>query len=581
MPKLNQFHEVAPSDWWLVDSRQKRRSKRESVRQWLLHEIVATYGFPSDWVGRRITALPDPANPLKVNRVFGFCVRTEEGTPFLIASVASPGKARDAEEALRATMLATEAAGVGVATDGTAEGTVFLRRRFDTPKCEYTGDIETYSRSGDTPRAGPRLFQTGELKGSELKPLQHRIEDLFFELHSHIRDIDGLHADEALDELCKVLYAKLFDEEATPPDAPVRVQRRLYGSIEELAASVRWAYRKGNEYDLRVFRLKIPEYERSRGVFNKPIRLSSAALAKVVQGLQAFSLSRSSADVKGRAFQRVIGPAMRSGMGQYFTPEPVIRFMVQVLRPNHNDLILDPFCGSGHFLSQCLDYVRSHYADRDQRAFHEFAFGKLHGIEKSDRMVRIAMTDMRLHGDGHSNIRCADALLDFKNYPDLEPGSFDLILTNPPFGSLLSAEAIAQLGQFELAKGRRKVPLEIIGLERCLQFLRPDGFLGVVLPDSILSNRGTKYVRDWVTKHAQVLAVISLPIETFTPFGANIKTSVLFLRKRQYGENLGPSNRLSLVRIDSVGYDTTGRPSAESELPRAAEELTEIIDRRE
>ena len=90
-------------------------------------------------------------------------------------------------------------------------------------------------------------------------------------------------------------------------------------------------------------------------------------------------------------------------------------------------------------------------------------------------MTRIAMTDMRLSGDGHSNIRCADALLDFDNYPDIAPDSFDIVLTNPPFGSLLGPEALAQLGTFELARGRKSVALEILGLERAIAFLRPGG----------------------------------------------------------------------------------------------------------
>ena len=78
-------------------------------------------------------------------------------------------------------------------------------------------------------------------------------------------------------------------------------------------------------------------------------------------------------------------------------------------------------------------------------------------------MVRVAMTDMRLHGDGHSNVRCTDSLLDFSNYPDIHPESFDLVLTNPPFGSLLGPEALARLGRFEFAQGRRNVPLELLG----------------------------------------------------------------------------------------------------------------------
>jgi type I restriction enzyme M protein len=207
----------------------------------------------------------------------------------------------------------------------------------------------------------------------------------------------------------------------------------------------------------------------------------------------------------------------------------------------------------------------------------EFAFNKLHGIEKSARMVRIAMTDMRLHGDGHSNIRCTDSLLDFPNYPDIRPESFDVVLTNPPFGSLLGPEAIARLGKFHLAVGRRNVPLEVLGLERCLEFLRPGGRLGIVLPDGVLANRGTEYVRDQIAAWAKLRAIVSLPIETFAPFGANIRTSVLFLRKWKSGERRSTDYNVQLTKVDNVGYDTTGRVQVNSDIEQAVKSIRDFL----
>src|SRR5262249_4151098 len=155
-------------------------------------------------------------------------------------------------------------------------------------------------------------------------------------------------------------------------------------------------------------------------------------------------------------------------------------FVVEVIQPTVADLILDPFSGSGHFLTQSLDSVRARTKKSDEKRVVEFAYNKLHGIEKSDRMVRVAMTDMRLHGDGHSNIRCTDALLDFQNSLDIRPESFDVVMTNPPFGCLLGPEAVARLGKFTLAGFKKNLPLEVLGLERCIQFLRPGGRLGIV-----------------------------------------------------------------------------------------------------
>jgi type I restriction enzyme M protein len=461
-------------------------------------------------------------------------------------------------------------------TDGTPEGTRCLRQRSNSDECDFVLDAEPFTPT-DRPGISSLFLAPGADSGPrrELGPISESVENVFFEAHSHIRDIDGLHPDEALDELCKILYAKLFDEEMTPAGEAYDLQRGGSGTVEEFAAVIRRVYQDANEHDSRVFSSRAPGYDRSRGVFNSPIRLSSPAAVKVVETLESYWLSRSSIDVKGRAFQRVLGASQRAGMGQYFTPREVIELVVNIIAPTVTDLVLDPFSGSGHFLSRSLDWVRAN-AKGDKR-LNEFAFSKLHGIEKSDRMVRVAMTDMRLHGDGHSNIRCTDALLAFSNYPDIRPDSFDVIMTNPPFGSLLGAEAIARLGKFALAEGRRSVPLEVLGLERCIQFLRPGGRLGIVLPDGVLANRGTEYVRTWASQHLKLRAIVSLPIETFCPFGANIKTSVLFARKWKDGERRSVDYPLHLAKVGNVGFDAMGRPQVGSDLDDVAEAVTAFI----
>jgi len=586
MAILKPYYAVQTHEWRLASTKNVARNAHdkhppqslESLRQWIIAELVGTYGYPSSWIGTRILAV-DPVPPLSpIGEFFGVAILAQDGTPFLIASLAERGQPRVAEDRLRTALLQSQTLGGGISSDGTPEGTFFLKRRFDSPKCDYVPDIETYFDSSQAP--GQLVLSYADPHHeSAPTPLKDNIENLFFEIHSHIRDTDGLHADEALDELCKLIYVKLYDEETTAKGKPLRLQRRLYGTNEELAASVRHLYQSANQYDIRVFSLKIPQYERSRGVFNSPIRLTSPALVRAVEAMENYSLSQSDADVKGRAFQRVLGPTVRAGMGQYFTPDPVVRFMVEAVNPSTSDLILDPFCGSAHFLSKCLEYVRRNMGERESKQFHEFAFGKLHGIEKSDRMVRVAMTDMRLHGDGHSNVRCTDALLSFSNYPDLQKESFDLILTNPPFGCLLGAESIAQLGTFDLAQGHKKIPLEVLGLERCLQFLRPGGRMGIVVPDSLLTNRNARYVREWTDHQAKIRAIVSLPIESFTPFGANIKTSVIFLRKWAKGEVRQPQYPVLMMRIDSVGYDATGKSSDPTDIPKGIAEFTEFINK--
>jgi type I restriction enzyme M protein len=542
----------------------------EQNRSSLIEQFRTRLGYSSSWLAQHMTLIDEA-------KFFGFSFSNDLGSPYLFAAICSPGELDAAEGSLKGRSSMNPYFGIGLAYDGS--NTRYLRRRFDSDKFEYIKDLEHFQLGPTSLLNALSNLRSGDLgEGRSLTPLKEGLENVFFEVHSHLRDIDGLHADAALDELCKLIYVKLYDEETTAYREQYRLQRWGYSSTDEFASVARHLYTAAGEYDTRVFSLKIPGYQRSRGVFSGSIKLSSPALVKALESLQDFSLTEATADVKGRAFQKVLIPAVRSGMGQYFTPEPIIQFMVSIAKPKISDLILDPFCGSGHFLTSCLQSVRSQTKDDTGKAFHEFAFGKLHGIEKSDRMVRVAMTDMRLHGDGHSNVRCTDSLLAFQNYPDIHPDSFDLVLTNPPFGSLLGAEAQAQLGHFELSASRKATPLEVLGVERSLQFLRPGGRLLIVLPDGIVGNSRSQYVRDWIQHQGKIRAIISLPVETFSPFGANIKTSILVLRKWKHGERSVADYKVFMARVDSIGYDATGRPNGNSELEDVRKDLAKFLE---
>jgi type I restriction enzyme M protein len=495
-------------------------------------------------------------------------VSNARGTEYLVVSVGAPYSS-DAEHELRKAIDSRANVSVGVSLDEEGNTIRILRKSFRTGDFDYIAQLNV-----------PNLLQpTSRITPKNLIPLNNKVENLLFEIHSAFRDIDGLHAPDALDEICKLIYAKLYDEENSTGSKPLVFQRNGYSSTEECAAEIRHLYIRAVNEDKAIFNNKIAGYERSRGVFRDQLLLSSPAIVRAVELIQSYDLSASPIDIKGRAFQNVLLPAVRSGMGQYFTPKEVIDLIVRIMSPQVRDLIIDPFCGSGHFLTSAIDFVRAHHTKSD-KLFHEFAFTRLHGIEKSDRMVRIAMTDMRLHGDGHSNIRCTDSLLPFSNYPDLYRETFDLVLTNPPFGVDLSTESLSQLGPFSLAEGRKAaLSLEIVALERCLQLLKPGGRLAIVLPDSVLSNKGTANVRSWILKLACIRAIFSLPNETFSPFGANIKTSVVVLRKLNLGEEPKTDHRIFLADLKGVGYDATGKPTTTQDISKAEISFLKFIER--
>ena len=420
------------------------------------------------------------------------------------------------------------------------------------------------------PRANSKPRQLGLINGqaalddhkqpSQL-PITNRLEHIFFEMHSAMRDEDGLHADEALEELCKLLHLKTFIESRNPP-----VDTNAARSTEKKSALLRGLYM---QFCQRVS----PTPSITTFPFSKPIRLSTTALLRAFALLENYTLLGTPTDVKGRAFQKVLTKAARAGMGQYFTPAPVVSMMVEIIEPDLAESIIDPFCGSGHFLSQSLSRLKTGYSDNAYRACPS---PRLHGIEKSERMASVAATELSLSGCS-ANIRATDALLEFEQYDDVHPKSFDIVLTNPPFGSTLGVQAFSSLAKFHLARGRKRLPLEVAGLERCADLLKPGGRLAIVLPDSIFTATSFKYVRTWLQRMFSVRVVIDLPSETFCPFGANVRSGILFARKRHRGERVELGERVNMIRVDNVGYDASGRTKAGADTALAVEEARRFL----
>lgn len=564
----------------------------EFVRQWALLQLLSAYNYPKEWLGEQII-IEEPVKMGSSEKEADISLKNKAGRTFLYVEAKKKGLSEadfhEAERQLETYLASTHTATIGMVTDG--DRVKCVRKKIDPNDFEYIPDIPSYGVEISQKALLVREIPDSSLgRQTGLKPITEQYERRLFEAHSAIRDIDGLHDDEALDELSKILYTKIYDERTTceqDEGTPFRFQVFGASNPSEAASSIRELYDEARKKDIDIYSKRIPGYERSRGVFKTQIRLSDNALYRVVELLQEFSAIDSPLDIKGRAFQKVLGPAIRAGMGQYFTPDPVVEMAVKIVRPKPSDLILDPFCGSGHFLTRSLDFVIQNYGDKiPEYNLHQFKFFHLHGIEKSERMVRIAMTDMLLHDDGHTNIRNTDSLLSFDNYPDIialredgqnDPSIFDIILTNPPFGSIMREEARTMLGRFDLGKKKRSVPFEVLAIERCFQFLKSGGKLAIVLPDGNLGNSNVQFVREWLLEHMMLKGVISLPSETFSPYGTTTKTSLCFFQKNRTANDRKLDHDVAFYLLENIGNDATGRSKAGSQVADCIEFMTKTL----
>jgi type I restriction enzyme M protein len=391
-----------------------------------------------------------------------------------------------------------------------------------------------------------------------------------------------LNPSEAFDELDKLIFCKIWDERidrkagepydfqiitVDPEEEPDRDKRRQKENAN-LMQRIKALYEKGREKDAEVFR--------------DDIRLTPEKVRTVVGYLEKVNLGETDLDSKGRAFETFMGDFFRGNFGQYFTPRPIVKFVTDVLPIKNDSFVLDTSCGSGGFLLYCLDKVRKQadllYSkhktdvkqhDRHYKYWHDFAEKNLFGIEINEQISRAAKMNMIIHDDGHTNVITSDGLLNPSEIETLNKNTgfkynhFNFIVTNPPFGSNIKKSEKAYLGIYDFGKKepdwldskgktiiekRDNQNTEILFIEQCHNFLAEGGYLGIVLPDGILTNSSLQYVRDSIEDKYRIVAVVSMPQTAFAATGAGVKSSVLFLKKYPDGHTQKLSNQKASIQ---------------------------------
>ena len=368
---------------------------------------------------------------------------------------------------------------------------------------------------------------------------------------------------EAFDEMSKILFAKLYDEQRTANGAEYGFQHGEGETDIVVAQRVREQYAKAREDD--------------QGLFATELIAEPRKISNVVRLLQHVSLDHTDPDAKGRAYEQFLGEVFRGRLGQYFTRREIVDFMVSMVAPDQDTVLLDPACGSGGFLVNTMKRVfadiEQAYAGDESAIFRHknmFATRRLYGIEVNEKIARVAMMDMVINEDGHTNVATGSAFNASFTNPNISDGAFSLVLTNPPFGDTVKREhrdklGDADLSDFRLSRGKQSSKSEALFIERCTRFLAENGVLGIVVPDGILSNPSEVHVRDYILDNYQVLAVVSLPVFAFRKAGSGMRTSILIGRKKRTGVAVD-DYPIFMGLAEHIGYDATGRPDA-NELP--------------
>lgn len=422
------------------------------------------------------------------------------------------------------------------------------------PKYTFVKGGRLQNEEAENDAIKQQFFELEQVSESELT-------NRFKKAHQSLWAGGELNPSDAFDELDKLIFCKIWDErkprkKGEPYDFQIfDIEKPKNATQKEIDA-----IEQQITIDLakRIFALYEEGRNKDKEVFKDDIRLTPQRIRTVVTYLQGANLSKTDLDSKGKAFETFMGSYFRGDFGQYFTPRNIVKFIVDVLPINNDSKVLDTSCGSGGFLLYALDKVRQqaglYYEEgtiEHYKYWHDFASQKLFGIEINEQIARTAKMNMIIHDDGHTNVISNDGLLrdnaiiDKTDNKGFEYGTFDVIITNPPFGSTIKQTEKAYLHQYSLGnrdvdwldtknsgvKERDSQSTEILFVEQDKNYLKEDGYLAIVIPDGILTNSTLQYVRDNIEEWFRIVAVVSLPQDAFKANGAGVKSSVIFLRK--------------------------------------------------
>lgn len=564
--------------------------------QVLLRRLVEDHGYPSELVQAhpqfRVRKRPsDEEKSYPVDIAVFRSNRRVEDDLFLIAECKKQHR-KDGLAQLKL-YLDMSAAEVGVWFNG--EDHVYLR------KIHHADGRRTYEELPNIPRHGQRIEDIGLFRRRDLtKP--SNLKAVFRDLRNHLAgNVTGITRDEALaQEIVNLLFCKIYDEINTAPDEIVTF-RSGHG---EQPADVR---RRVTE----LFEAVKREYT---DVFTKndAVALDARSIVYVVGELQNYCITEADRDAVGDAFEVFIGPALRGTEGQFFTPRNVVKMIIEILDPEPGEMIIDPACGSGGFLIGALAHVWSKVEAEGrakrwtpvqlERRRRDIATRCFRGIDKDSFLAKVTKAYMAIIGDGRGGIFCENSLLPAEQWHHttrdaITLGGFDVVLTNPPFGSKIRIKGADVLAQYDLGhrwKRSRKSgqveqtqalhddqPPQVLFLERCLQLLKPGGRLGIVLPESMLGNPSYEHVIRWLLERSSLEAVITMPeplFKTSGKGGTHTKVCVMVVRKSPSQ----PDSAIFMADAKWCGHDSRGNPTVRKDaqgIPRLLDDVPLIAGR--
>jgi type I restriction-modification system DNA methylase subunit len=553
----------------------------ERVRQKFLKILHYEYGYPKKQMSTEVPIFHGNketkgigGKPVRADIVVYennlACANRDQGRIVLIVECKAPDRKTGYNQLV--SYICNTNSGGGIWFNGSGDDSeTECYRRTDT-----TGSLVPWP---GFPRRGESWDSIGRRKKSELlKPKD--VKGLLRKCHNRLHG-RGTEEDDLTMDMVRFILAKACDEEQTGE------QPEFYCTPEEYADERRWG-----DVETRIQGLFAEVKKLNSGVFepHERIQVGARAICDVVSVLQDYRLlsdlsDNTEWDLMGHAYEEYTATYLKRRSGQFFTNRLVVDFLVRAVDPDYDDMVLDPAGGSGGFLTGVLRHVRNKIILGEgtkiskQRRLDTLRT-RLFMVESSKRLVKVAKTAMILNGDGHTGMTQGDALGQYSDFDttilaQCGKGRPTVIFTNPPFagtgeGRITDA---ATLSGFALGKKQTTVngspmptdeiasdgvPPEMLFFERCVDWLAPGGYLGIVLPKGFLDTNTYLAARHYLFANCRLLAVVNLHKNTFQPH-TGVRTCLVIVRKKDGTASEG-NYPVFMAVSKSIGQDSEGRP---------------------
>ena len=566
-----------------IDGRILEDSPEERIRQRFLKILHHDYGYPKKQMATEVPIFhgsqevrDSNGNPVRADIVVYesniACANRNQGQIIFIVECKAPDKTHGYNQ-LVSYIFNTNASG-GIWYNGSSDDSELVcYRRIDAP-------ASTLKPWPGFPRKDEKWSSIGHRKKSELfRPKD--IKGLFKRCHNKLYG-RGTEEDDLTMDMVRIILAKAQDEQKEGD------QPEFYCTPEEYSDERLWRNVE-DRVQLLFDEVKLLNAE----VFetHERILVGARAICDVVSLLQDYQLLSDLSDsvewdLMGYAYEEYTATYLKRRSGQFFTNRLVVDFLVKMIDPSYSDRVLDPAGGSGGFLTGALRHIRSKIISSEgteiskQRQLNTIR-ARLFMVESSKRLVKVAKTAMILNGDGHTGMTQGDSLGEFANFNETirsqcGKGKPTVIFTNPPFAGVGEGRITDEstLARFQTARkwlvkdGKPSpsdefltdgVPPEMLFFERCIEWLAPGGYLGIVLPKGFLDTSTYLPTRYYLFGTCKLIAIINLHKNTFQPH-TGVRTCLIIVQKKELSSHSASNYPIFMAISKGIGQDSEGKP---------------------